>query len=219
MNISMSFISSHASDILFPNTTPKQDLSHALDAIKQQQLARIAKVAIYTLAAIATTATIVLTEAAVIAWPTALPVIIVCLAAWALFYRLNTIDSRYTAELDDQSRSAMAKQALEELFQQPYLTKEQVKQKIEEINTLLGCKAISEEYEQTIMTLLDQSDNKSIQDRAKDKGISLALASKKEWDEPGRFGLDAYHRQVEINWDGSLAATLKVTYQANKKGQ
>lgn len=198
------------------------------DAIRDlnvQRIARIAKTIFFTISSIATTVALILTEASIFATWMAIPAFLTVLVAGAIFYRLNSLDSRYVERLTDATRESCIKNELERIFlSQEKFTPEEVTKSLNSVNRLLKFDVFDKEAIDNILSIQQNADVndanlKSIAEMAKEQNQSIAVALGSDWFEQGRFGLPSYNLSVGVNWNGIPTDPIVVKYQSKEAGK
>lgn len=210
--------------IFSPPKNENPDFTSALAAIDRQRVARIVKAAVYIFATVTTAVSIMLTEAAVITWPIAIPTLLVTLAAWGVFWRLNRLDDRYVEELDDTRRMELAKKELERLlFTQTLDTfpdSQSLSKAFENINKLLSCEAFSQEFLKNIREIKERAptSTKTLCDTAQELCTPLSIKCTRDEVEKGRYGNPSRKRNLELDWSGKRddAITIKLSSSLEK---
>ena len=179
-------------------------LTKAAQAIDAQRVARITKTALYALAAIGVVTTILLTEAAIVAWPVTLTVIAVTLVAGGIFYYLNKLDRRYQEGLDDKTRTELAQRELEKLFcsASSDINMHQIDQQLSGVNKLLGHRVFSSALTNKLL--------------GNDTSGDLQIKCQQNWHEKGLYGLPAYDYEVDLAWSGKAGDAISVAYKETK---
>lgn len=188
-----------------------------LEAMRNQRLARITKTALYILATAATCTMIVLTEASVIVWSSALPAIALTILAWGAFIYLNKIDGKYLEGLNDNMRSAIAKKELENLFKSPLetLTTKKIDDTLTDMNRLLNWEVFKKDFRENLTTLLkNPQDKKTLAEVAKLPNSPLKLELEESWREKGHYGWNAKKCSLKITWSPQPEELIAVTYAA-----
>lgn len=200
----------------------KQDLEvtfdSALSDLAIQRVARIAKTIFFTIASVAATIAITLTESGIITWPLALPAILTTLIAGLIFWRLNSLDSSYIEKLTDEIRESCAKRELERIFlSEGLFTSEEVVRSLNGLNRLLNLEIFDQDIIDRILSLHVCAGNKSLGEKAIEQNKPLAISLGSEWTEQGRFGLPSYDLNVGVSWTGVLSEPIVVKYQSKEK--
>jgi hypothetical protein len=204
-----------------PKLSAPSDITfkEALDATHTHKLARITKAALFALSSVAATVSLVLTEAAVIGWPFAIPAILLTVITGVAFFRLNSLEKRYAEGLDDVTRTSLVKKELDRiLLTTPPLPKEETVQSFKAINRVLGNTIL--DLPEVIHTLYSQDltqSQQSLADLAHEHNQPLAFAYNVEWFERGHYGLPSYQFHVEIIWSGNLEDSIHVKYYKTEK--
>ena len=221
----MSGITNQISKLFFPPTHPESTevtFKIAMDALSTQRIARITKAAVYVFASIAATVTLVLTEAAIIAWPLAIPSIVVSVIAGLVFYRLNSLDKRYVEMLDDKTRESVAQKELERLFlSHDPLTEKEVKKSLNDINRLLGLEIFDKEAIDSILRVHSLAELKgsktSLGEFAFEQNQPIVISATSVWFEQGRFSLPSYEMSVGVTWNGNPSDPICASYKMTEK--
>lgn len=200
------------------------NLDTATAQIKQQQIARITKTALFILATAGAIATVLITEVAVVAWPITLTVIAATVIAYLLFRRLNNQDQQYVEGLDQATKEFCAKEKLEEIFTRPVTNENKqmdIFQILENINCLFGQTVFSVSYMDKVSQLREECTVGQIllaESQPKDVDSSFAFKFKKEWHEKGRYGLPSFDHKLNLSWvrasEGSEA--INIDYKCSK---
>lgn len=221
----MSCITNQVSRLFFPPShqeSTEVTFKTAMDALNTQRIARITKAVVYAFASIAATVTLVLTEAAVITWPLAIPSIVVSIIAGLVFYRLNSLDKRYVEMLDDKTRESVAKKELERLFlsDEP-LTAKEVKKSLNDLNRLLGLDMFDKEAVDNILRIHGEAVLKgsktSLGEYAFAQNQPIVISSAYEWFEKGLFNLPSYRTTVGVTWSGNPSDPICATYAKTER--
>lgn len=208
-------IANKAHSVFFPKEPEKIKFSAAVDAHETQRIASIARVALFAIATVATSITLVLTEAAVISWSAALPAIAVTLTVGYLFYRLYSLDQKHTAPFDDATKSLLVKGKLEKVFFEKALrTDDSLSIVMRGTNRLIGKNLFNEAFISKLLRLnkikQETGSDKSLASIAKEQSMDLSIHHNDEWRENGRFGLPGYDYFLEIIWDGGDGSPIRV---------
>lgn len=201
---------------------PKEiTFNDAIRDLNVQRIARIAKTIFFTISSIATTVALILTEASIFATWMAIPAFLTVLVAGAIFYRLNSLDSRYVERLTDATRESCIKKELERIFlSQEKFTPEEVTKSLNNVNRLLKFDVFDKEAIDNILSIQQNDSNlKSIAEMAKEQNQSIAVALGSDWFEQGRFGLPSYNLSVGVNWSGIPTDPIVVKYQSKEAGK
>jgi hypothetical protein len=205
----------------FPKKIENYQFDQAIAAIDQQQIARISKIALYVLAVIGTTATVLAIEASLFVLPIAIPIMIVTAIAWGIFFRLHTLDERYVEGLDDNLRSNLAKEELTKILCTAPAEKSDetaLGNTLGNINKLLGQMVYSTEQIKTICELnAKRPVDQSIAAMAQVEGISIAIDHKLESLDIGRFGNPSYKRTLEVHWKGTTDDAIAISLKTEIK--
>lgn len=212
----MMSIPTTAKALFFPPTPEKLNFQAAVQAHRHQQLARITKMALFIIATLAASATIILTEAAIITWTIALPVIAVTIAAGLLFYRLNALDHRHIEHVEDEKKDVIVQKRLEKLFYEPTIRDDKyVRDSLRGLNRLFGKKIFTDTFIAKIVFLnnlkADGVDEKSLAQLAKEEEVNLSIRFEDEWTELGRFDLPGYQWSLKFNWDGQHGSPIEIS--------
>ena len=202
----------------------------AVDALKLQSIARIAKAALFTLCSLAATITLVLTEASVISWPVTIPVMIISALTGLIFYRLNSLDQKYVEGLDDKTRESLAKKELERIFlSHNSIPANEIDKNLKDLNRLLGSEIFGKRAIDQILDIQaksflvnktgnsEQAITQSIAEAALEQKKSIALCFDIKWTDEGRYGWSSYNRSLHINWKGSPAEPFELVYSSSEK--
>lgn len=220
----MTSIPKQMAHLFFPPKMPEQSeitFKTVAEAVNRQRAARITKAAIFALSSIVGTITLVLTEAAVIAWPLAIPAIVISLTAAAIFWRLNSLDKRYLEGIDDKTRAAVSKNEIERiLLSKETLTPKEITKSLKNVNRVLGNDVFSKENIETILLVKREAalskTPKSLAQVAFEQNVSLAFNSISEWTTQGRYGLPSYDYKLEVVWDGNPENPMNIEYQSKE---
>lgn len=189
----------------------------ALHDLATQRVARIAKTIFFTIASIALTVSLILTEIK-ITLPIAIPALITILTAGLIFYRLNSLDNTYVERLTDSVRENCVKKELERIFlSQESFTQEEIKKTLNGINLLLKLEVFDNEAINKIIHLESIKNSKSLAEMAVEKNQSIAIDLGSEWIEQGRFSLPSYELNVGVKWSGKIDDTIVVKYCSKEK--
>lgn len=201
--------------VFFPKKVEKVDLQSSLAAQNNQRIARITKTAIYIFAALATAAMIVLTEAAIIAWPVTIPVILITAIAWIVFYRLNKMDQQYTQDIDDKMRSDLCKKEMEKLFLEDTKGKELVVERtLTDLNQLLGHPVFEAPFISKVREIqTKRGESKTLAEAAQLLSTPFTIDSQQKWREQGRYGWNSYEYEVKMAWSGKATEPIEVSYK------
>lgn len=221
----MSCITSQISKLFFPPTQPESTevtFKTAMDALQTQRIARITKAVVYAFASIAATITLVLTEAAVITWPLAIPSIVVSLVAGLIFYRLNSLDKRYIEILDDKTRETVTKKELDRLFiNDELVTATQLKKSLSGLNRLFGLEVFDKEALENILRIRDEAELKGTKIAlgafAFEQKQPIVISSTFSTFEKGLFGLPSYETTAGVSWTGNPSDPIITTYKTVEK--
>lgn len=214
----------HYPDISFPPKNDHIDFTSALAALNRQRVARIAKVAIYIFATIATAASIMLTEAAIISLPITLSALLVTVTTWLIFWRLNSLDDAYVDKIDDHQRSELARMEFERLLFHEKLNSFksglQLALAFEDINKVVSYPLFSTEFLQKLLAIKEQTSNgnKTIYEAAKELTTPLSLCTHNEIVERGWFGKPPLKRKIEFKWDGEKDEGIVLHMTTEKLG-
>ena len=189
----------------------------AVEAVNTQRIARITKAALFALSSVATTVTLVLTEASIISWTLAIPVILVTILTGIIFFRLNALDKRYLEGLDDTIRSSLAKKELERILLSSIpLKSEEVTKSLKDINRLLGSEIFEKDAIAHILLMQSKAalnqPLKSIAEFAFEQNKPIIISANSAWLEQGRYGLPSFELSVGVNWSGNPTDSLEVNY-------
>ncbi|HEV8051330.1 MAG TPA: hypothetical protein VGP47_02465 [Parachlamydiaceae bacterium] len=217
----MSGITNQISKLFFPPILPETTevtFKIAMDALNTQRIARITKAVIYTFASIATTVTLVLTEAAIIAWPMAIPSIVVSIISALVFYRLNSLDKRYVEMLDDKTRESVAKKELDRLLlSDEQLTSKEISKSLNDINRLLGLEIFAKADIDNILRIHTDAALKgsktSLGAFAFELNQPIVISSTSVWFEQGYFNLPHYEKSVGVTWNGNPSDPISTSYK------
>lgn len=211
-------------NLFFPPTLPaaaEMTFKIAMEAVNQQRIARITKTAVFAISSIAATVCLVLSEASIVSWPILIPAITVSVLAGAIFYRLNSLDKRYTNGLDDKTRSQLAKSEMERIFlgKTPFSDKH-VTKSLKNLNRFLGHEIFDKEAIERILMIKNEAHRnkapKSIAEVGFEQLVPVAISHHIEWEEPGRFGLNSYQYALKVSWDGNPKTPIVINYQSQE---
>lgn len=197
------------------------DFNAAVKSVDTQLLARITKVALFTLMSIAATAMFVLSEAAVIAWPLTLPVIATTIILGGLFFRLNSLDKTYVSWMSDDMRASLVKNELERIFHSKDLMSSQdLTKSLKAVNRVLGNSVFNEEKIQSILTINAYAQRTgnglSLAETAQNQKVPIEFSCSSEWTEEARFGLSPFDYAFTVTWDPT-PGQIGVTYSCTER--
>jgi len=129
---------------------------------------------------------LVLTETAVITWPIGIPLLLVTLVCAVIFYRLNSLDTRYVEALTDQTKERLIKHELDRiLLSNTTYSAEEVTKSLKNVNRLLDMEAFDKKDLEKILSVHSEAmatgTNKSLAEFAFEQNKSLKIESAGEW--------------------------------------
>ena len=223
----MSSVTTQISNLFFPPEIPENreiTFDAAIDALDTRRLARITKAALFALSSIVGTVMLILTETAVLTWPIAIPLVAVTLVAGLIFYRLNSLDSRYVEFLTDKTKEKLVQHELNRILLSPStFTTEEVTKSLNCINRLLDMEAFDAVDRGHILNMHAESllatSSQSIAEFAYELGKPIKIDSKADWFDQGRFGLPSFARKVEVVWSGIPNDNIHIIYTSIEKNK
>lgn len=207
-----------------PDCPDEISFKSAVEAANSQYLARITKAALFALSSIAATITLVLTEAALITWPLAIPSIIISLITGVAFFRLNYLDQVYMKGLEDPKRADLIKHELMKVFNStPCPEKDQALQTLHGVNRLLKCEMFTEELILQISNLYEaetfEPKTKSLATLALELNCPIRISGATKWFEQGRYGLNSYQFEVDLSWEGTPDSEMLIFFKQTEKAK
>lgn len=201
--------------LFFPPVPEKINFRTTVEAHQNQANARITKTALFALATVAASLTLLLTEAAVITWSLALPAIAITVALGLLFYRLNEMDHSHIELIDDDKKSAVIKKRLEKIFYETDVRSDDyVRASLRGLNRLFGKTLFEETFIAKIVLLnhmkSDDENKKSLAQLAAEDQVNLSIHFEDEWKETGRYGHKGYDWGLKLIWNGEHGSPIEV---------
>ena len=189
---------------LNPQIETSWNFSIALEALKKERIAHIVRIAEFIFANIITIAAIALTEAEVVVWPIALPVVLIMAAAWMIFFRMKSWVDTFSQGLDEK-RAEIVKQEFQRLLKlklNEFSSNEQLIKPIEDLNHILGM-SFDPLFIQKLLILKEKSSpDKTLLEAASEYQVDLSFNCDQKIQYRGWFGEPGIEYHLEASWTG-----------------
>lgn len=208
---------------LKPEKIEQWDFPKANQAEKKSLIAKISRTALFIFASITTVATIVLTDAAVVVWPIAGPILLITIISWLALYYLRNLEEQHTDGLDETKRAEIAKFEITNLFFEQKLGSLDLIQKFTSLNKILKSEIFSPDYIKKIEKLKDYTD-KTLFEAAQESNVDLSFDQKitvfeRAWCKVDWQPDTGTEYTIEASWSGKKEdeIVIKITKQVNKQ--
>lgn len=195
---------------IFPYLYPEQistwDFQSSIEALKKERVTRISQIAQFILASTATTALIILTESSTIILPIVIPLMLITVVSWIIFFRMSSWVEAFTQDLEDQKRSEIAKQAFEQILiksKMEELSYEEIDKFFQNLNQLLECPLFDDQFMQKLYLLKAEShQDKTFAEAAIAKDVNLSFHYEQTQVISNLFGAPSVSLYLKAEWNG-----------------
>lgn len=208
---------------LFPYLYPEQistwDFQSSIEALKKERVTRISQIAQFIFASAVTTALIILTESPKIILPFVIPVMLITVVSWVIFFRMSNWVEAFTQDLEDQKRAEIAKQAFEQILirsKMDELSYEELDKFFQNLNQLLECPLFDVQFMQKLNFLKAESHHdQSFAEAAIEKNVNLSFHYEQTQVIRNLFGAPSIRLYLKAEWNGD--PKQEAIFQIEKK--
>lgn len=223
INNESSLFTNFLKDCLYLQPVQDWDYKIILERTIKERYARITKIAIFLLGSIATTSLIILTEVAVVVLTPTLITLFISIAAWSIFYKLQSLEGNYLADLTDAKKSEILNKRCDYIFFEhkigqsldPYFYRKE----LQLINFIIKTEIFETPFFEKIEILTSKNaPTMTLFEASKTSKISLSFFIEDKKEIQLRFGLGSYENCVKAVWDGIHKDLLSLNVRKKIQG-